>query len=79
MAFIKRNHEEIAADLNLHTERVANNELLKRRFEDIFRKYGKDFKVADEIDLKTGAIVVDKGHVAGMTHEGDVGDGDNSR
>src|ERR1700760_4089875 len=37
---------------------------LKSTFEDIFEKYGKDFTgVGDEIDLRTGEVVVDNGHL----------------
>lgn len=40
---------------------------LKSRFEDIFAKYGKDFTgVGDEIDLATGEVVVDNGHLSSM-------------
>ena len=40
---------------------------LKSRFESIFQKYGKDFSdVADEVDLNTGEIVVDNGHLRSM-------------
>ncbi|KAL2122795.1 hypothetical protein VTJ04DRAFT_3250 [Mycothermus thermophilus] len=40
---------------------------LKSAFERIFAKYERDFTgVADEIDLRTGRIVVDNGHVRGM-------------
>lgn len=40
---------------------------LKSRFEDIFAKYSKDFTgVADEIDLATGKVVVDNGHLRSL-------------
>ena len=40
---------------------------LKSRFESIFEKYGKDFTdTADEIDLRTGEIYVDNGHLRSM-------------
>ena len=43
---------------------------LKSRFESIFAKYERDFTgVGDEIDLETGIIVVDNGHLEGMQHE----------
>ncbi|KKA23757.1 Myb-like DNA-binding domain protein [Rasamsonia emersonii CBS 393.64] len=49
---------------------------LKSLFEGIFEKYGRDFSdVGDEIDLKTGEIVVNKGHILGMQDEGDIGKG----
>lgn len=41
---------------------------LKSRFEDIFAKYERDFTgVGDEIDLRTGKVVVDNGHLESMT------------
>lgn len=60
-------------DLN---ERRAQNDLrLKSIFESIFNKYGKDFEgIADEIDLETGEIVVNNGHILGMTDERDAGE-----
>nr|CAE76571.1 hypothetical protein [Neurospora crassa] len=40
---------------------------LKSAFENIFEKYGKDFDgIGDEIDLRTGAIVVDNGHIKSL-------------
>lgn len=49
---------------------------LKSRFEDIFAKYGKDFTgIGDEIDLMTGDVVVDNGHLQSMRSEKDAGDG----
>ncbi|ROV99259.1 hypothetical protein VSDG_03951 [Cytospora chrysosperma] len=40
---------------------------LKSRFENIFAKYEKDFTgVGDEIDLRTGQVVVDNGHLESM-------------
>ena len=46
---------------------------LRTKLEAIFDKYGKDFSgIGDEIDLKTGEIVVDNGHLLGMKHEMDI-------
>ncbi|KAH8204985.1 hypothetical protein TruAng_000868 [Truncatella angustata] len=40
---------------------------LKSTFEDIFVKYGKDFDgVGDEIDLRTGQVVIDNGHLQSL-------------
>lgn len=40
---------------------------LKSRFEDIFAKYERDFTgIGDEIDLETGEVVVDNGHLSSM-------------
>lgn len=47
---------------------------LKSRFESIFEKYGKDFSgIGDEIDLESGEIVVNRGHVDGLRDETDPG------
>ncbi|PGH16385.1 hypothetical protein AJ80_05235 [Polytolypa hystricis UAMH7299] len=59
-------------DVN-HARRV-NDLKLKSRFEAIFEKYGKDFSsVGDEIDLATGNIVVNNGHIQKMRDEHDPG------
>ncbi|KXH45574.1 hypothetical protein CNYM01_07748 [Colletotrichum nymphaeae SA-01] len=47
---------------------------LKSTFEHIFEKYEKDFTgIGDEIDLRTGKIITDNGHLAGMRYERDTG------
>ncbi|KAI1081966.1 hypothetical protein F5B20DRAFT_588078 [Whalleya microplaca] len=44
---------------------------LKSAFEDIFEKYEKDFTgVGDEIDLWTGEVIVDNGHLVSLGEEG---------
>ncbi|KAF4625269.1 hypothetical protein G7Y89_g12903 [Cudoniella acicularis] len=49
---------------------------LKSTFEAIFEKYGKDFDgIGDEIDLATGEIIVNNGHLVEMQDERDTGDG----
>jgi hypothetical protein len=59
---------------DLASNRRANDARLKSRFEHIFAKYGKDFgDVGDEIDLDTGEIVVNNGHLESMRHEVDPG------
>lgn len=64
-------------DADLHQKRARNDQRLKSIFESIFEKYGKDFDgVGDEIDLETGEIVVNNGHILAMTDEKDVGDAD---
>ncbi|KAK9777499.1 hypothetical protein SCAR479_05892 [Seiridium cardinale] len=51
----------------LDRKRAKSAFKLKSRFEDIFEKYGRDFEgVGDEIDLHTGEIVVDNGHVQSL-------------
>ena len=61
-------------DADLRRKRVQNDQRLKSIFESIFEKYEKNFEgVGDEIDLETGQIVVDNGHILGMKHEKDAG------
>lgn len=64
-------------NVDLQTARARNDQRLKSIFESIFEKYGRDFTdVGDEIDLQTGKIVVDNGHLGGMEGEDDTGDAD---
>ena len=66
-------------EMDLHARRAQNDFRLKSIFESIFDKYGRDFDgIGDEIDMKTGEIVVDNGHILGMANERDVGDAENS-
>lgn len=67
--------EEVTEEWDLQAARAQNDMRLKSIFEGIFSKYGKDFTdVGDEIDLQTGKIVVDNGHLSGMREEVDIGD-----
>nr|POF07809.1 uncharacterized protein pb1a10.02 [Quercus suber] len=60
----------------LEREREENKKRLKSRFEQIFEKYEHDFTgIGDEIDLETGEVIVDNGHIARMKHEADPGTG----
>lgn len=60
--------------LEIHELRARNDFKLKSAFETIFDKYGQDFSgLGDEIDLETGEIVVNNGHILGMRDEVDVG------
>lgn len=62
-------------EFDLQTRRAQNDFRLKSVFESIFEKYGRDFDgIGDEIDMKTGEIVVDNGHILGMANERDAGD-----
>lgn len=66
---------EAPNDADLQIARARNDQKLKSLFEGIFEKYGKDFSdIGDEIDLSTGEIVVNKGHVQRMEHEDDTGE-----
>ena len=61
-------------EFNIHARRAQNDNRLKSRFESIFERYGRDFDgIGDEIDMKTGEIVVNNGHIQSMTDEKDVG------
>lgn len=60
-------------DVELRRRRAQSDRRLKSIFESIFDKYEKDFEgVGDEIDLETGEIVVDNGHVSGLGYQRDV-------
>ncbi|KAF8846891.1 hypothetical protein BDZ45DRAFT_733959 [Acephala macrosclerotiorum] len=60
---------------DLQQKRARLDYKLKSTFEAIFEKYGKDFDgVGDEIDLATGEIVVNNGHILEMLDERDAGD-----
>lgn len=66
--------EDPPDDADLERARAQNDLRLKSIFEEIFKKYGKDFTdVGDEIDLSTGKIVVDNGHISRMRGEYDAG------
>lgn len=63
-----------SSDVDLNHKRARHDLRLKSRFEKIFQKYEKDFsETADEIDLETGEIVVNNGHLAAMVDEFDLG------
>ncbi|KAI1618462.1 hypothetical protein EDD36DRAFT_32226 [Exophiala viscosa] len=67
-------------DEDLGTLRSRNDKLLKSRFESIFEKYSRDFTgVGDEINLWTGEIEVNNGHLHGSRNETDTGAEDASK
>ena len=54
-------------------ERERKDRRLKASFEAIFEKYGRDFTdVSDIVDLETGKVVVDNGHIKSMRNEQDI-------
>ena len=58
----------------LRRDRAQNDQKLKSKYERIFEKYERDFEgVGDEIDIVTGEVIVDNGHLARMQHERDTG------
>ncbi|KAK4499045.1 hypothetical protein PRZ48_009557 [Zasmidium cellare] len=64
----------------LELDRNHNDQKLKSRFEHIFRKYEHDFEgIGDEIEIASGDIVVDNGHLQHMRHEADPGKSASSR
>jgi hypothetical protein len=66
--------EDIDPNLELQQKRARLDNKLKSKFEAIFEKYGRDFTgIGDEIDLKTGEIVVNNGHLLEMKDERDAG------
>lgn len=63
-----RTHTRELADFN--RKRRHNALRLKNRFTDIIERYGHDFEdVGDVIDLGTGRVVVDNGHLSNMERE----------
>ncbi|KAK4066377.1 hypothetical protein Trihar35433_6804 [Trichoderma harzianum] len=63
-------------DYKLSVERAYADQRFQITMAHIFEKYGRDFEgIGDEIDLVTGEIVVNNGHVRNMRDEGDVGGG----
>ncbi|KAI9687299.1 MAG: hypothetical protein M1822_002342 [Bathelium mastoideum] len=58
----------------LERQRFENDRRLEGTFQNIYEKYSQDFtNVGDEIDLETGLLIVDNGHLAHMRDERDVG------
>ena len=71
---LEEDDQESTEEWDLQAARAQNDMRLKSIFEGIFSKYGKDFTdIGDEIDLQTGKIVVDNGHLSGMHEEDDAG------
>lgn len=55
-------------NVDLQAARAKNDQNLKSIFENIFAKYENDFTdIGDEIDLETGEIVVNNGHIGLIT------------
>ncbi|TQS35971.1 hypothetical protein Golomagni_03591 [Golovinomyces magnicellulatus] len=63
------------SDSSIAEKRALLDKRLKATFESIFEKYGKNFEgIGDEIDIATGEIVVNNGHLLRMQNESDLGD-----
>ncbi|OJJ88763.1 Myb-like DNA-binding domain protein [Aspergillus glaucus CBS 516.65] len=72
---INHENENEYDQVDIHAARAQNDQRLKTIFESIFEKYSRDFtEVGDEIDLQTGEVIVDNGHLLGMEGEDDTGD-----
>lgn len=73
MQFIRSRLEK--DDLEIRQLKQINNERLQNAFEDIIEKYAQDFtEYGDEIDLESGEIIVNNGHLERMRNEQDTGD-----
>ncbi|KAI6251442.1 hypothetical protein HI914_00157 [Erysiphe necator] len=58
---------DIDPEFGLIEKRAVLDKKLKATFESIFKKYSKDFEgIGDEIDIATGEIVVNNGHLLRM-------------
>jgi hypothetical protein len=65
---------------NLADKRQQNNLHLKGTLESIYEKYSRDFsEVGDEVNILTGEVVINRGHVDRMRTELDIGIGQPSR
>ncbi|RMZ90791.1 hypothetical protein DV736_g1990, partial [Chaetothyriales sp. CBS 134916] len=65
---------DMQPDAELDRARQKNDQLLKNRFEAIFDKYARDFSgVGDVVDLYTGKVIEDNGHLREMDNEKDAG------
>jgi hypothetical protein len=58
-------------------ERRYQNDLhLKGTLDHIYEKYGRDFsEIGDEVDIRTGEVIVNRGHIQRMRGETDTGIG----
>jgi hypothetical protein len=63
-------------DVELSAKRCRNDERHQSRWGSIIDRYSHDFTdCGDEIDLQTGTVVVNKGHLERMRDEFDIGNG----
>ncbi|EPE24233.1 Homeo [Glarea lozoyensis ATCC 20868] len=67
-------NESPVAELDFEQKKARISYKLKSTFESIFEKYGRNFEgIGDEIDMATGEIVVNNGHLMEMQNERDIG------
>jgi hypothetical protein len=63
-------------DYRFRVDKELQQRRLQLTFEDIIQKYSRDFSdIGDEVDLLTGKIVVDRGHLRSMRNEKDMDGG----
>ena len=62
-------------DAQTQSQKAAKSEqLLRSRWESVFEKYGHDFDdISDVVDLRSGTVSTDKGHLRSLRHERDIG------
>ena len=61
-------------DAELAQKRKQNDNMLKTRWEQVFARYEKDFSgVGDEINMVTGEVEIDNGHLRLMQDDFDIG------
>lgn len=71
----RRLAENSYPEIDLQARRAQNTLRLKSTWDSICERYGRDFDgIGDEIDMMTGEIVINNGHIEGMTSERDIGD-----
>jgi len=64
---------EADENADLEAKRRQNEIRLRGTFEAIFEKYARDFTgIGDEVNMETGTVEVDNGHLRGMRHERDI-------
>ncbi|KAK8197315.1 centromere protein Scm3-domain-containing protein [Phyllosticta capitalensis] len=66
---------DVPPDIDIERRQERNRRRMKSRFERIFEQYERDFTGHDdEIDLETGEIIVNNGHLEGMPDNDGSGD-----
>ncbi|KAF4125091.1 Centromere protein Scm3 [Geosmithia morbida] len=72
--FAGKSEIDLEAEYILEQQRAKAGSRFQQAMASIFDKYSRDFAdVGDEIDLATGQVIVDNGHLANMRYEGDLG------
>jgi hypothetical protein len=79
LADLKR-HSIASEDIdgsNLAQMRYQNDLHLKGTLDHIYEKYSRDFsEIGDEVDIRTGEVIVNRGHMQRMRGETDTGIGE---